>query len=155
MAGSQQQPLSSSSYQQGNPIRFYDEECALGMDVEKAKGFLVLLDSDDLSFASITDGNIVDAFLGAPPLKKDNARYYAARDAKNRIATASDTSDSIQELSVLCYKQAIEVIIEHDKDVKNVFICCRCFVQGRMRKKSKKKLSDIFEKLQEAVSDST
>ena len=39
----------------------------LAIDIEKAQGFLVLLQSQELAFMALTDGNILDACFGTPP----------------------------------------------------------------------------------------
>ena len=147
---SQKQPL--TSYQNSPPkICLYDEECTLDIEIGKAKGLLVLLQQKDLAFAALTDGNIIDACLGAPPLRRDGERYLLTRDAKNALVAASDTSESIPELAVTTYKKGLDCVVRHHEKVRKTFICCRCFVQGPTRRRAKAELKEIFNMLQEAV----
>lgn len=156
MTNSLQQPI-SSSYQHGSPaIKLYDDEIMLDMDVEKAQGFLVLLrggeeEAQRLAFLALTDGNIVDACLGAPPMKREGARYYLARETKNALAVSSDSSESIPKLATETYQRALQLIVDHNAKINRVVICCRCFVRGRLRRKTKMELKHNFAMLQEAV----
>lgn len=151
---SEKQPL--TSYQNSPPkICLYDEECTLDIDIDKAKGLLVLLQSKDLAFAALTDGNILDACLSAPPLRRDGERYLLTRDAKNALAAASDTSESIPELAVTTYKKGLDIVVQHHEKIIKIFFCCRCFLQGRIRSKAKADLKETFKMLQEAVEASS
>lgn len=151
---SEKQPLISN---QNSPpkICLYDEECTLDIDIDKARGLLVLLQSKDLAFAALTDGNIIDACLGAPPLRRDGERYLRTRDAKNALAVASDTSESIPELAVTTYKKGLDIVVQHHEKIKKILFCCRCFLQGRIRRKAKAELKETFKMLQEAVEASS
>ena len=152
---SQKQPL--TSYQNSPPkIRIYDEECTLDIDIDKAKGLLVLLhQKKDLAFSALTDGNIIDACLGAPPLRRDGERYLLTRDAKNALAAASDTSESISELAVATYTKGLDCVVRYHEKIRKTIICCRCFVQGSNRRGAKADLKEIFKTLQEAVEASS
>ena len=102
-----------NSYQQGGggAIMLYDEECTLAIDIEKAQGFLVLLQSQELAFMVLTDGNILDACFGAPPLRREGVQYSKTHDAKNALVAASETSDSIPALAIATYKKRIRAIL--------------------------------------------
>jgi hypothetical protein len=155
MSNKKKQPL-VSSYQNATPsIILYDPDCALDMDTDKIKGFLVLLQNEELAFSALTDGNIIDACLGAPPLRREGERYLRTRDAKNALAASSDTSDSIVELAVTTYKRAFDIVIQHQTKLQQTNLCCRCFVQGRMRRATKAKLDETFKLLHEAVAASS
>mmetsp|Transcript_10592 Transcript_10592/g.15593 ORF Transcript_10592/g.15593 Transcript_10592/m.15593 type:complete len:162 (-) Transcript_10592:223-708(-) len=155
-----QQPL-SSSYQHGSPaIKLYDDEVMLDIDEEKARGFLVLLrggeeEAQRLAFMALTDGNVVDACIGAPPMKREGARYHLARETKNALAAASDSSESIAKLATETYQRALQLVVDHHAKINRVLICCRCFVRGRIRRKTKEQLKHNFAMLQEAVEAST
>lgn len=152
--GSQRQPL--TSYQNSLPkICLYDEECTLDIDIDKAKGLLVLLHQKELAFSALTDGNILDACLGAPPLRREGERYLQTRNAKHALAAASDTSESISELAVTTYKKGLECVVRHHEKIRKTFACCRCFLQGGIRRKAKAELKEIFKMLQEAVDASS
>ena len=151
MSSAAKQPL-VVSYQHSTPsLVLYDADCALDMDTDKIKGFLVLLQNDELAFSALTDGNIVDACLGAPPLRREGERYLRTRDAKNALAAASDTSDSIGPLAITTYKRGFDIVLQHQTKVQKTHVCCRCFVQGRMRKAAKANLQETFALLHEAV----
>lgn len=148
----------SASYQHGSPsIVLYDEECALDISPDKAQGFLVLLNGSDktLAFMALTDGNLVDACVGAPPQSRNGEKYIRAKDAKNALAVASDTSESIPPLAVDTYKKALIIVKDHHDKIKRTIVCCRCFVQGRIQKKAKADLKETFQILYEAVEASS
>jgi hypothetical protein len=151
-------PFLNSSYQHGSPsIVLYDEECTLDISSEKAQGFLVLLHGSDktLAFMALTDGNLVDACVGAPPQSRKGAQYQRAKDAKNALAIASDTSESIPPLAIDTYKKGLTIVMNHHAKIKRTIFCCRCFVQGRIKKKAKADLKETFQILYEAVEASS
>mmetsp|Transcript_28528 Transcript_28528/g.47217 ORF Transcript_28528/g.47217 Transcript_28528/m.47217 type:complete len:158 (-) Transcript_28528:222-695(-) len=152
------QPL-SSSYQRGSPssIVLYDEECILDICPDKSQGFLVLLNGTDktLAFMALTDGNLIDACVGAPPQIRQGVRYERSRAAKNTLAVASDSSESISPLAIETYKRGFGIVVDHHAKIKRTFFCCRCFVQGRIRKKAKAELKKAFQMLYEAVEASS
>ena len=155
MASNKNQPLNSYQQGGGGAIMLYDEECTLDIDIEKAQGFLVLLQSQELAFMALTDGNILDACFGAPPLRREGPHYIKTRDAKNALVAASETSDSIPALAIVTYKKGMEIVVKQHMKIKKTFFCCRCFVQGRIRRKAKAKLHENFKILQEAVQASS
>jgi hypothetical protein len=129
------------------------------MEKEKAEGFLILLQPQSkdqtLAFMALTDGNVVDAFVGAPAQKREGARYLMARDAKLALSAASGVSERIPGLAVETYQKGILTSLDYQRSLKSVFFCCRCFVQGRFRRKAKRELKECFSMLQEAVAASS
>lgn len=151
------QPLTSN--QHGVPqVPLYNAECVLEMDPEVSRGFVVLLtgnaadpSSSTLSFMSLTDGNVVDACMGAHSQRREGPAYRAAREAKNSLAIASENSEAVKQLAVQTYKKAFVITMEYKRRVKGVLVCFRCFVQGRMRRSAQNNLTENFKLLDEAV----
>ena len=144
------QPL--ISYQSSNPnVCLYNDECILSIDIDKAKGFLVLLQQKELAFSALTDGNILDACLGAQPLRRSGERYLLTREAKNALITTSESSESFPELAVATYKKSMEIVVNHHEKIQKIWICCRCFLSNQVRRRSKRNLKDAFKVLEEAI----
>lgn len=155
MSSQQQEPL--NSYQQASPaVILYDANVMVDMDPDKIHGFLVLLQGDEtLAFMALTDGNILDACVGAPTARREGARYQIARQAKQALAASVDSSDAIAPLAVLTYKKSLSIVQDHYARISKTFFCCRCFVQGRIKQKATQDIKEAFRMLEEAVAASS
>jgi hypothetical protein len=150
MSNTRQQPL--HSYQNASPqFILYDADIMLDIEFDKVKGFLVLLENESLGFPALTDGNIIDACLGVAPMRRKGSQYFLCRDAKIALVSSAETSESIMNLAVLTYREAMLCVIDYHTRLQKTVFCCRCFFQHGMRKKTKAKLRRCFGILEEAV----
>lgn len=120
--------------------------------------YLVLLSADPsdasastLPFVALTDGNIVDACMGAHPQHREGAHYRAAREAKAALAVVAEDNDAIKDLAIGTYKQGFNIVLDYNGRVKKTFFLIRCCIHGRMRRKALKDLKDNFAMLEEVV----
>ena len=145
-----------SSYQ--NAIPLYDAEALLDVSPEVSQGYLILLSSytnDDrtLSFASLIDGNVLDACFGTRSQRQDTTSplWRHCRDAKIALSTAADSSPSFNKLAIETYVHAFTIVKNYHVAIHKMHCCIRCFRQGAKRSKAKQDLKDAFATLTIAV----
>ena len=148
---SNNEPL-MSSYQ--NAVQLYDAEALLDVSPEVSQGYLILLSShtnDDrtLSFASLTDGNVLDACFGTHSQRQDttNPLWRHCRDAKAALSTAADSSPSFNKLAIETYIHAFTIVRNYHVAIHKMHCCIRCFRQAAKRSKAKQDLKDAFQTL--------
>lgn len=153
-------PLMTSSYQNG--VRLYDAEALMEVSPDVAHGYLVLLSSNKnedltLAFASLVDGNVLDACFGSHPQRIDSTSpaWRECRDAKAALSAASDSSEGLAQLAVETYANAFTIVVNYHSSVKRMNWCIRCFRRGSKRVKAKHDLEQAFRTLTQAVTAST
>ena len=154
-------PLMTSSYQ--HAVRLYDAEALMEVSPDLAHGYLVLLSSNTnedltLAFASLVDGNVLDACFGSRPQDKhpsSNPKWQECRVAKAALSAASDSSQGLAQLAVETYTNAFTIVLNYHSSVKRMNWCIRCFRGRSKRVKAKHDLEQAFRTLTHAVCSST
>ena len=112
-----------------------------------------------LAFIALTDGNVIDASLGAPYHRLSNTSpstvYRQSQVAKSALVDASDTSDSICQLAVETYHKAFLIVVEYHDRVGDLSCCSRCVTEEKIYRRAEIALKESFEPLIEAVTHST
>mmetsp|Transcript_14544 Transcript_14544/g.26337 ORF Transcript_14544/g.26337 Transcript_14544/m.26337 type:complete len:187 (-) Transcript_14544:102-662(-) len=112
-------------------------------------------DTLNLSFAAITDGNVVNACFGAPSQPSSSPSYQMARNAKAALAHASDSSDSLKVLAVQSYAAGFRVVMDYNDQMAKLSPCSRCLKEAAIHKAAELDLEASFRTLSEAVAAST
>jgi len=118
-------------------------------------------DNIQLAFATITDGNIVDAVFGVQTcggLKKHKETsqyaYNSARAAKEAIRDASDSSESIKLLAINTYSRCFEIVIIYHNSIEELGLLTWCYKHQKIYDKARANLRKAFKPLAEAVNAS-
>lgn len=154
--------------------RLYDTTSMLEMDMEVARGFVVLLGGapavekrsrgskgrtspspDDgaitLGFLALTEGNTVEACFGVSGVSKDDAGKKFAREVKNVLADAVDSNEDIRRISVVTYQEAFRIIVKFGEAQKRLNCITRCFRFVKVKKTAVSNLRENFQHLEEAI----
>eukprot|EP00542_Grammatophora_oceanica_P022733 CAMPEP_0194027172 /NCGR_PEP_ID=MMETSP0009_2-20130614/1371_1 /TAXON_ID=210454 /ORGANISM="Grammatophora oceanica, Strain CCMP 410" /LENGTH=200 /DNA_ID=CAMNT_0038666139 /DNA_START=200 /DNA_END=803 /DNA_ORIENTATION=+ len=120
-----------------NQLRLYDPESTIAIPTDVLQGYLILLNPDNhadpdtnLSFAALTDGNVVDACFDAHHQRQGSPAYRASRAAKGSLAAASDSSEGVSKLAVETYRNAFRIVLGHQDRLRKTFVLVRCCGEG-------------------------
>lgn len=156
----------------GKEVRLYDVASLMTMEASIAKGYITLLggmpqenskgkkkrlteDQIMLGFASLADGNVIDACFGVTALtKKDSPARKATQDAKMVLIDAVDNNEDIRKLAVQTYRTAFRIVVTLDERVNKLNCFTRCFQYGKIQRQAEVAMSEAFDKLQKAVDES-
>lgn len=141
-----------------NAVCLYDPEALLEVSPEVAQGYLILLSSswnEDLTlpFASLTDGNVLDACFGCHPQRPNlqTPAWCACRDAKVALSSAALSGSAFIKLAIDTYTIAFTIVSQYHTEVHAMHCCFRCFLRGSKHRKAKHDLEQAFAILMEAV----
>jgi hypothetical protein len=178
MASSKSSPLLAVS-----SLRLYDPVCMLDIPQDVAHGYLVLLSGGQpafptqsqsgpesqapiideaaisLAFASLRDGNVIDACLGTPTLPQGTSppasALRQARSAKLALSDAADSEPTVQRLAVETYANAFRIVEEYNIAVARLNLCTRCCYQATIHRRAELDLASAFQHLCESVAAHT
>jgi len=128
---------------------FYDEEEILRVSASLAHGYIVLLScgevDDQMSFAALTDGNVIDACFGVGPGSSLSGPgvQHAARRAKTVKDYVRQLPEELQPLAVECYTRAFKIVEVYwaSMEEAGVWGCCK---EGEIRKVAMFELRRVF-----------
>jgi hypothetical protein len=121
-----------------------------------------------LAFASLTDGNVIDACFGVCGIQssstssngvsstkkaKNTIHERMVRDAKNAISTAASNNDTIKVQTVQSYRKAFQIIVDTRQKLKKLNICTRCIYSAKIRDDAIVALQTIFGPIERSVQD--
>lgn len=105
-----------------------------------------------LAFASLADGNVVDACFGMRISSKANSQTAnLIKEAKIAIDEATNSNDRVECVAVEAYKNGFKTVIEMNTKLDKLNIFTACFFEKKIRKKATAKLENDFLQLEQAV----
>jgi hypothetical protein len=109
-----------------------------------------------VAFASIADGNVIDACFGVRISTKENAfATTLVKEAKSAIDEAVTANENIERVAVEAYKKGFQAVIEMHKRLDKRSIFTGCFKEKKIRREAKTKLETAFFQLEQAVTSSS
>jgi hypothetical protein len=150
-------------------ILLYDTDVMLEMKSSLCEGYLTLLQGGckqskhtknkvadqqalPLAYASLTDGNVIDACFGMKLSSKENG--YATKmikRAKAAIDKAEYTNEAVQSIAVEAYKNGFKSIIDMNKKLEKLNMFTACFFEKKIRRSAIANLGTSFEPLERAI----
>jgi hypothetical protein len=105
-----------------------------------------------LAFASLADGNVIDACFGMRISSKENSfARTLIKEAKSAIDEAVMSNERIERVAVEAYKNGFQTVISMNKELKKLNIFTACFLEKKIRRKAAAKLENDFLQLEQAV----
>mmetsp|Transcript_14287 Transcript_14287/g.18020 ORF Transcript_14287/g.18020 Transcript_14287/m.18020 type:complete len:208 (+) Transcript_14287:94-717(+) len=136
----------------GGTLPDTSEHTTEGNEVEKASA-----EELSLAFASLTDGNMIDACFGINPMggsRYDDASKYAtqsSKTAKETLRNAADGNDDVKRLAVEAYVKCFRTVVDYNDEIVSLNFVSFCFKSQKLREDAEKKLIDSFEDLYDAL----
>lgn len=105
-----------------------------------------------LAFASLTDGNVIDACFGVKVSAPASGIIETLiKEAKTALDDAVDSNENIAKTAVIAYKQAFENIVSTNNKLDQLNIFTRCFLETKIKQKGRKAIETAFEPLENAI----
>lgn len=115
-----------------------------------------------LSFASIIDGNVIEACFGIssntkkhnnhkPPNRSIQERLV--KDAKTAICDAVHINDTLKTNIIIAYQNAFQCIVNYHCDLKSIPYIIRCTQIPTLRRNVSISLHNIFESIEYTIQD--
>jgi hypothetical protein len=105
-----------------------------------------------LAFASLADGNVVDACFGMRiSSKENNFTTTLIKEAKSAIDEAANFNERSERIAVEAYKNGFKTVIEMNTKLDKLNIFTACFLEKKIRNKATAKLENNFLQLEQAI----
>lgn len=106
----------------------------------------------ELAYASLADGNVIDACFGMRIASKENSfATTSIKEAKNAIDEAATSSERVERVAVEAYKSGFQTVIETNSRLDKLNIFTACFLEKKIRRKATSKLENDFLQLEQAI----
>lgn len=147
-------------------VRLYEPSVVLEMKASIAEGYLTLLtggntadskkaeseEVNQLAFASLTSGNVIEACFGAiPNSNKTSFANTLSKEAKEAIEKATLSDEKLEAVAVEAYKSAFRTVVDMNKKLSGLNILFACFCSGSIRSKAQASLESGFRELEQAI----
>jgi hypothetical protein len=128
---------------------------------EKNQDTVSFVPDMNFAFATLSDGNVIDAAFGVESnggLKRSKTTseiaFNAAKAAKQAIADASVSSEHIKKLAVETYIRLFEIIIQLHLDLENIGFITWCVKHQKIQERAIQEIKHVFGPLNEAIASS-
>lgn len=154
----------------GKACLLYEASVMLEMDEEVAQGYVILLSGDaeqvkaekrvgkisdsavTLGFVALIEGNAIDACFGVKRTDSRNTRgAKRVKEAKSILSDAVESDDAMRRRAVETYRDAFQAATDFQRASRRLNCITRCFVYGKLQRKTLKKLKTSFNQLEESI----
>lgn len=165
-----------------NTVALYDPAAMLDMDTGMAQGFAILLTGASthivgpvkggtgaakakkspnkqvilLGFASLTDGNVLEACFGVKSSSSTAAGpgQQMVREAKQALRLAQDRNATTAKVAVSAYAAAFQAVLKFRSEASKLNFLTRCFKYGALQAACKEALTEVFAPLEDVIKES-
>ena len=176
VAPNHQPPVSASEPSSGpKPPSLYDPMAMLELSSALCQGYITLLSAGkasehpqtagglnestysnvELAFAAVVDGNVIDACFGVRVSSKKNSstekRIKDVKEMLDELVNNCNDDENIEELVVLTYLKAFQIISQMHSKLKRLNPIAKCFCTKRVGNRALQNLKQSFHPLQQKI----
>lgn len=110
-----------------------------------------------LAFASLTDGNMIDACFGINTMgggsHSDGSKFAldAVSSAKESLRNAADADENVKRLAINAYSELFRVVVKYNNDIEKLNVFTLCYRTQKLKEDAEKAMEESFISLNEVL----